>query len=281
VPRERTPLALRGRRVVRELREYRESLRWTLDEAAQRSGLSPATISRTENGESLRAPNVSALLAAYGASRAETQRLLNLARNSRQQGWWASVDDAVMSAPYKDLAELEQEAAWKRSFEPLMIPGLLQTEDYARLAIAATVSHLTEEQQAEKLSIRLKRQERIGELQFSVITLEETLRRPVGGAEVMRAQLAKLLEVSATQRVELRAISMASGMHPGLMGAFTLLGGFPFGALVAYVETASGEGCFEDGSTVGLLQRRYESLEQVALDPARTRDLIAEVQQGL
>lgn len=279
---ERVRLALRGRRVVRELRELRGRLGWTLEEAAERSQISAATISRTENGESLRVGNVAALLAAYGVTGDDLRRLMTLTREARRQGWWTGVDEAVMSPPYKDLAELEQEAAWKCSFEPLMVPGLLQTEDYARLALEASHPYLTEEQLVEKLAVRMKRQERLGRFEFAVILLEEVLRRPAGGPEVMRAQLARMLEASSSNYVELRVVALASGIHPGIMGGFSFLGGFdPVDAVVAYIETASGEACFEDQATVGLFQRRYQLLQAVALGIAESRDLIEQLRQRL
>lgn len=279
---EHASLTLRGRRVVRELRQLREDLGWTLEEAAERSHISAATISRTENGEGLRAANVAALLAAYGVGGTELRRLMTLARQSRRKGWWSGVDEAVMSPPYKDLAEIEEEATWKRGFEPLMIPGLLQTEEYARLTLDASLPYLSDEQRAEKLAIRMKRQERLGRIEFSPVVLEEVLRRPVGGRHVMREQLGRLLDEQISHGVEFRVLSVSVGMHSGIMGGFSFLGGFdPLDAVVAFIETPSGEACFEDEATVDLFQRRFRLLEGEALGVVESRRLVEGIRKKM
>lgn len=275
---ERPRLSLRARRVVRELRQRREALGWTLDEAASHSGLSPATISRTENGESLRAPNVTALLTAYGAEGADVQALLALTRQANKQGWWTGIDEAVMSPPYQDLAELEEEASWKRSFEPLMIPGLLQTPRYAAISLAATAPQLTEEQRAEKVEIRMKRQGRLGRFEFTAVLLEEVLRRPAGTPSVMKEQLGRLVEASLAGHVELRVLSVPAGMHPGIMGAFSFLGGFtPVDAVVAYAETAFGDACYEDDATTTLITDRFRRLLDLTKNPDESRRLVEKI----
>jgi len=270
--------SLRTRRVVRELRHRRESLGWTLDQAAERSLISPATISRTESGAGLRPANVVALLTAYGATPAEIQTLLELTKQAHRPGWWTSVDDAVMSPTYRDLAEYEAEADWKRTFDPLAIPTLLQTQRYAETAIAVTEPQLSVDQRAEKVAIRMKRQERLGELWLQAIVLEEVLRRPVGDSSLMDEQLARLEEESHNGRAEVRVLPIAAGMHPGVMGGFSFLGGFmPVDVVAVYVDNASGEACFEDHATVHRIQRRYEQLEEMALSPDDTLQLVAQI----
>lgn len=270
--------SMRARRVVRELRQRRESLRWTLDEAAAHSLISPATISRTESGEGLRAANVVTLLTAYGATPQEIQALLALTKQAHRRGWWTGVDEAVMSPPYRDLAEVEEEAAWRRSFEPLTIPALLQTQQYAEIAIAATEPNLSEKQRAEKVEIRIKRQGRLGRLEFNPILLEEVLLRPVGPPPVMKEQLGRLVEASLTGHAELRVLPTRAGLHPGILGAFSFLGGFtPIDGVVVYVETASGEACFEDDDTVHRIEQRYDKLLDMALGPDDSRRLIEKI----
>ncbi|MGL5811472.1 MAG: helix-turn-helix domain-containing protein [Nocardioides sp.] len=273
--RDKPRLSLRGRRVVNELVKRREALGWTLERAAIRSGISSATISRTENGEGLRAANVAALLAAYGAKAGEIQILVTLTKQARRRGWWATLDEAVMSVEYQDLAELEQEANWKKSFDGLLIPGLLQTKRYAELCVAATAARLSKDQQSERVEVRIRRQERLGHLEYSPILLEEVLRRPVGSASLMREQLSRLLEAVDEGHADLRVIPVSAGLHPGVLGSFSFLGGFsPVDATVAYVETPFAEMVYQDEKIVQRIQGSYDELSRLALDVGQSRQLV-------
>jgi transcriptional regulator with XRE-family HTH domain len=272
-------LSLRARRVVRELRRRRDELGWTLEEAAARSHISPATISRTENGEGLRAANVAALLTAYGVATEKIQAFVTMTKQARRSGWWTGIDEAVMSRPYQDLAELEQEAAWKHSFDPQLVPGLLQTERYATAVVAATAQHLSAKQRAEKVEIRLRRQQRLGDLTFGCVVLEEVLRRPMGSPAVMAEQLRRLADASLAGDADLRVVPINVGAHAGLeLSGFSLLGGFtPIDTTVLYVETESDDACVEDAEQVDDMKRRYDAILSLALDSVETRELVDKV----
>jgi transcriptional regulator with XRE-family HTH domain len=273
-------MTLRGRRVVRELRELRAQRGLSLEAVAKITGLSAATVSRIENREEgkLRPVNVKALLDTYGVDDEATQRLMQWTRESQQRGWWTGVDDKVMSAPYKDLAALEQEATLKRSFEPV-VPGLLQTRGYAAATLLAIDPDLSDEQRADRIGIRLKRQERLGTLQLAVILPEEALLRPFGGPAVMRDQLRHLLDVTAAGLATVQLLPLSLGAHQGMLGPFSVLSFEPPDEDVAYVEASSGEACFEDEATVARFSRRHEALSAMAMDPEESRDLIAQILQ--
>jgi transcriptional regulator with XRE-family HTH domain len=276
----RNPLTVRGRRVVRELRRLRREREWTLDEAAEHSGLSAATISRTENGESLRPVNVTALLAAYGVTGELLRQLTALARQARRKGWWSGIDESVMSWPYKDLAELEQEATWKHSYEPLIVPGLLQTPEYADAILEVIYRGLPEENLSEYVAVRMKRQEQIRELTFSVLLLEEVLRAPLGKKGVMKGQLERLLEESLSDRVDIRVIPHLTGSCFRVIGNFSFLGGFsPLDAVVAFVEAQPGIMVYEDDETILRLRQQYEALLAQSLDLPQSRRLIERIRK--
>src|SRR5690349_21859591 len=119
---------LRARRVAAELGRMRGERGLTLEDVAEQTGLSSTTISRIENRDvSPRSVNVRALLNAYGVDATLAEQVLSWTKDASEKGWWVSVDKKVMTAPYRDLTALEQDASRKLSFEPLVIPGLLQT----------------------------------------------------------------------------------------------------------------------------------------------------------
>jgi transcriptional regulator with XRE-family HTH domain len=275
-------LSLRARRVVNELRARRERLGLTLDQAAERSSLSPATISRTENGEGVRPANVAALLTAYGVGVAEIQRFVALAKKAKERGWWTSADEAVMSASYQYLAELEQEASWIHSFSPLVIPGLLQTEQYAHQTIATTwAERLNPQQQTELVQVRMKRQERLGQFEYVTILLEEVLLRLAGLPSLKDEQLQKLLDIAAEGHCELQILPIKVGIHPGITGGFSVLGGFePADTVVAYYDTPNGDASFEGEAGRAPLQREFKQLREVALDSDNSLKLISKLKES-
>lgn len=272
------PMTLRGRRVVRELRQLRATRGLSLDAVAELTGLSPATVSRIENREEgrLRTVNVRALLDAYGVDAGFAERMLQWTRESQHRGWWASVDDTLMSAPYKDLAALEEETVAKLSVEPLFVPGLLQTEEYASAVLAALDPELTETQRDELVEVRIRRQERLGMLELKAVIPEEVLHRPVGGPEAMGRQLRHLLEATERTRTTLSVVPYAAGAHIGMRGGFSILGFEPPDEDVVYVEASSGEACFESTSVVEDFRHRFAELSGSALGPAASRRLIAQ-----
>jgi transcriptional regulator with XRE-family HTH domain len=270
---------LRQRRIARELRRLRAASGLTLEQVSETTGLSAATISRIENREvKPRRPNVKALLDAYLAPEVLAIELLQWTRDVGGKGWWHTYGDNVMSAPYKNLIALEQEASHKRSFEPLYIPGLLQTAAYMQATSQAVRPDLSAEALQEGVEVRLKRQARLGDLQFCAVVLEEVLRRRVGGREVMQAQLQHILEMTEGSKISVRLITLEAGAHAGMEGGFSLLRfeDSPEDDFV-YLETASGEVCFEDADRVSQFRSRLDSLEQVSLSQTRSRQLVGKV----
>src|SRR5579859_2081871 len=149
---------LRARRLALELLRRREAAGLTREEAARQLEWSTSTIFRIETGRSRPQPgNVRVLLDLYGVSGTERDGLIQLARDSRQAGWWHSFRD-VLPNPYEVYIGLEAGAEVIRNFEPIVVPGLLQTQDYARNALRSGPRELDQEEVERRLEVRMERQ---------------------------------------------------------------------------------------------------------------------------
>ena len=185
---------MRRRRLARELARLREDRGMTIREAAAALEWDPSKLSRVEGLQrGIIVRDVRRLLDLYQVSD-ETQReaLFELARQARQRGWWQAYAD-VMPSEYANLIGLEAEAAEIRTYQPELIHGLLQTEDYARAVIRSGRPGDTAGEVDRRVEIRMTRQQildRDGPPRLRVVLNEAAVRRMVGGPDVMRAQLA-------------------------------------------------------------------------------------------
>jgi transcriptional regulator with XRE-family HTH domain len=279
----RSAPTVKRRRLAAELRRHREAAGLTLDEVAERLEWSNAKISRIENARvSVLPRDVKFLLGVYGVDGEAREVLLTLAREARQKGWWHSYGDAI-PAWFEVYIGLEAEAVSIHGYESELVPGLLQTEDYAR---AAFHGFPVEDEEADKrVALRMARQERLtadDAPQLWVVLNESVIRRVVGGPATMRAQLDRLVEASRLPNVTLQVLPFAVGAHPAMEGAFVILG-FP--------EPADPDVVYLDGQTGGLyLEKRHEierhtlafdHLRAAALHPDDSRALIARVADEL
>lgn len=211
----------------RRLKELREAAGLGREEAARVLRVAPATVRRMETADvALKVPYVQILLDAYGVSEQEAVTFVELVEEANRPGWWQRFHD-VLPEWFSLYVSLEGAARVIRSYEPHFVPGLLQTEDYARAVLeAGTIGSAGPEAVERHVSLRLERQrlvERPDPPHLWVIMDETVLRRPVsvdGG--VMREQLDRLLELSERDRVTLQIIEFASGPHPGTYAPFSL-----------------------------------------------------------
>jgi transcriptional regulator with XRE-family HTH domain len=227
VPARSSP-TVRRRRLAIELRKLREAAGLTIQEAAKRLAVSSAKLSRIENAHV--APSqadVLQMLQVYGADEQQRETLLPIAREARQKGWWqARYGD--LRTPELDLVGLETEATALRTYSGLLVPGLLQIPQYAE-AILRSYS-LDREHQPKaidrQVDLRMDRKRILTQNSSPSIWAiidEAALRRPVGGQEVMRQQLRHLTELAAKKNIRLQVLPFASGEHPGMSGAFTII----------------------------------------------------------
>ncbi|MFF3328080.1 helix-turn-helix domain-containing protein [Streptomyces sp. NPDC002888] len=225
---ERRPAPTVGQVVLgKRLQELREAAGLKREEAARVLHVAPATVRRMEMAEvSLKIPYLQVLLEAYGVPEAEAAAFVTLAEDANKPGWWQRFHD-VLPDWFSLFVSLEGAARMIRSYEPHFVPGLLQTEEYARAVLdSGTIGQTTPESIERHVSLRIARQRLLdgpNPPHLWVIMDETVLRRPVSiRGEVMREQLDKLLEYAERDRVTLQVAEFADGPHPGTYAPFSL-----------------------------------------------------------
>jgi transcriptional regulator with XRE-family HTH domain len=208
----------------KRLQDLREKAGLSFEQAGLALDVTHATIRRMEKAEvGLKTPYVEKLLRTYGVTDpAEVESFLSLAREANRPGWWHRYRD-VLPDWFSAFVSLEGEASIIRSYEPHYVPGLLQTETYARAVLRAGKPHATEEEIARGVALRLERQGLLTRPNAPLLwaVMDETvLRRPIGGPEVMRDQITRLMESCRLPNVRLQVMRFAQGPHPAMYGPF-------------------------------------------------------------
>ncbi|HZF92147.1 helix-turn-helix transcriptional regulator [Streptomyces sp.] len=210
----------------RRLQDLRERAGLKREEAARVLHVAPATVRRMETAEvALKIPYVQLLLKAYGVPDDEAEAFVRLAEDANRPGWWQRFHD-ILPGWFSMYVSLEGAASLIRSYEPHFVPGLLQTEDYARGVLTSGAVGQTRPEDIERhVALRMRRQElltRPDAPRLWMVMDETALRRPVGGPEVMRAQIDKLLDATKLPHVTLQVVPFSTGPHPGTYGPFVL-----------------------------------------------------------
>jgi transcriptional regulator with XRE-family HTH domain len=274
---------VRQRRLARILRRLREDAGLTIDQVAEKLELSPSTISRIETAQvGVRTRDVRELLEMYEVTEVQRAELLELARTGRQQQpWWHEYRD-VPSAP---LVGFEADAAFIWQYSALLIPGLLQTRDYASAVIRAIRHDATPEEVEQRLELRMHRQELLsqkGAPDLWVILDEAALRRPVGGPAVMHKQLQRLIEASALPSVTLQVLPFSAGPHAGMDGEFTIFSyRDPADPDLVYIENSGGDLYLDAGGKTERYRLIFNHLQAAALNTVESVRALADVQQHL
>ena len=241
-------------------------------------------MSRIETGKSQppKQREVRDLLDLYGIKDNRTYEvLLQLAKEAAQPGWYNEFQDAFPPR-FGSYIGLESEASSLRAFDNQLVHGLLQTVDYARAVLSTTLPGEAQTTIDRLLELRIARQQILSreDPAFSLWAVmdENILRRPIGGPEVMRGQIARLLEASEATNVNLQVLPFSKGAHPGLDGPFFLLG-FPEPADpdVVYVESQAGNAYLEQPHQIGRLTMRFNLLVAAALDPGETATFLRQI----
>src|SRR5882757_10715639 len=220
---ERVP-AVRRRRLGEELRRLRDLAGLTSGEAARMAGWHQSKVSRIETGRSsVRAADVTVLLDVYGVrDRALRDLLGTLAEGGHQRGWWHEFRD-VLPVEYRDFISLETGASRARSMENSVVPGLLQTSDYALAVTREVMPHLDRRELEALVEVRTARQAVLRQdppLELWAVLDEAVLRRGVGGPAVMADQLRSLCGAAALPQVHLQVLPFSAGGHIGVTGSF-------------------------------------------------------------
>jgi transcriptional regulator with XRE-family HTH domain len=255
----------------------------TAEEAGHLAGVSKATVSRYERAVgAVRWNQVDALARAYGASDEERERLVALAKNSKDvEGWWLPYAERL-SSPMRLLLAMENEAPRISHYALGLVPGLLQTLDYAR-AIRPTPGHaLPEAEVDEYLSVRMRRQQildRSASPDYRVVLDESVLRRQVGGPEVMAAQLDYLLERGRSESTKIQILPFSRGAYTASLTSFVILGGPDPSLDVIFIENQVGSLVLEEPAARTEYTNAIEFLRGEALDPDSSAALIAEARK--
>jgi transcriptional regulator with XRE-family HTH domain len=267
---------VRRRRLGAELRRYRELAGLTIDHVAERLDCSASKISRLETGQTGSSPrDVRDMLALYGVDGAELEELLVVARETRQRGWWQPYGSVLTGA----FIGFEAAAQQIRSYEAQCVPGLLQTEDYARSLMQGGTIGRSPDEIDSRVRVRMARQALLTQedpVDLWCVLDEAALMRPIGGADVMHDQLDRLVAAAELPHVTLQVLPMQLGAHPGLEGSFVLLS-FPDEADpdTVYVTMATGGVFQEKPDDLARFAMIFDSLQRIALPPDESAAFIA------
>jgi transcriptional regulator with XRE-family HTH domain len=258
---------VRRRRLGVELRRLREQAGLTIDRVAKSLECSDSKISRIETGQVAATPrDVRDMVELYRASDEERDALIQIAREVRQKGWWHAYGDVPIVPAYIDL---EVTAASIRMYAALLVPGLLQTREYASAVLRAVHQELPPEQIERWIDLRMARQSiltRNGSLAIWVILDEAVLRRPVGGHRTMREQLRHLTEMATLPNLTLQVLPFIVGEHAGVDGAFTIFGfSKPANPDVIHLEHTTGDLYLESAQEVEEYMLAFNRLRAVGL----------------
>jgi transcriptional regulator with XRE-family HTH domain len=276
VPTRQSP-TVRRRRLGMELRRLREASGLTIDRVADALECSHSKISRIETAQVRATPrDVRDMLEIYGVEGDQREGLIQLAREARQTGWWHAYPDVTKESTY---VGLEVAAASIRSYEALLVPGLLQTTEYARAVTRAVRPDQRQEQIERQVELRMARQSLLTQDDppaLWVIIDEGVLCRSVGERGVMSEQLYHLTEVAELPTVTLQVLPFGAGQHAGMDGAFTILG-FPEPAdpAVVYLENATSDLYLESPEDVRRYTLLFDHLRAAALKPDDSTDYLA------
>jgi len=252
VNQHRSP-TIRRRRLGVELRRHREAAGVTIDVVAERIGCSTSKVSRIETGHTTASPNdVQDMLDIYGVGDAIKSELAQIAREARLKGWWHPYS-TVLTGAY---VGLEAAARAVRTYEQQVIPGLLQSEEYAIAMIRGARLGDSDEEIDRRVRVRMGRQSLLttdDPIDLRAVLDEAVLRRPVGGPAVMIDQLKRLIEAARLPNVTLQILPFEAGAHAGMDGPF---------AILEFEEERDADVVFTDNATGGLFMEKTEELQK-------------------
>ncbi len=261
-----------ARRLGRALKRLRDATGKTQTEVANYARTASTSISKYENGDRTPPPPVLKLmLQFYGVDAAHEETLMQLADQSKVPGWFADFGDVVPDW-FQSYVSDETAATAVETFEPLYIPGLLQTRSYIEAA------GLPENAQA----VRATRQQRLtgtAPMKLRAVIDEAVLYRQVGGAEVMREQIKRLLDMRSHPNITLQIVPFSVGAHPGMTGPFTILR-FPEPSMdVVFVEMRGGAVYLDSPIDVEVHTASLQRLSELALSDDDTVSLLNEMER--
>lgn len=278
MPTNQSPPLLR-RQLGAELRRLREGAQLAAADVAARLGWSDSKVSRIETAStSVRNADLQRLFEVYETPDAERSRILALAGQSRQRGWWEAYGDSLLG-PYETYIGFESEAASIFTYDATVLNGLLQTVEYASAIVRTLSAGDRPEVINGRVSVRMGRQSvltREPQPHLRSIIDEAVLRRPIGGKDVMRRQLMRLLEVGGQPTITVQILPIAVGAHRGLDGSFAVLE-FPDGggSPVVYCDGMTGGVFRNKQEEIRHYLMSFESLRTTALSHSDSMEFIS------
>ncbi|MEU0355562.1 helix-turn-helix domain-containing protein [Streptomyces cyaneofuscatus] len=275
---------VRRRRLGAELKRLRERAGVSMEDAAERIGGDKPKISRQENGrQGVSKLEIEALLALYGVSDDRLRTALTtLAREGRRKGWWAQYGD-ILTAGFQEWLSIESDAARILAFQPMLVPGLLQTVEYATEVIRCAEKDATQEERDSYIEVRKVRQEifaRDNPPQYVCLLDEAVLRREVGGPAVMAAQLARILEVNNPPKLTIQVVPFGQGWHAGVHGPFNIYNyPDPMDLDVVNLDYLDGALYLEEDDSVKRYQFAFDELRATALTTRQSMELVSTVRR--
>ncbi|WP_203965046.1 helix-turn-helix domain-containing protein [Actinocatenispora thailandica] len=277
------------------LKELRDRSGKDLKEVSTAVERTSTWLSRAERAEMTPGPNdLKALLVYYGLDpeSAQVQAIQSVAKLARGRGgWWHSYSD-YMPKEFGNFVGLETAASLLREYEDSLVPGLLQTDDYAQAVLLAGQRAPTEADIREKLAVRAHRQRLLDvddPPELRVVLDEGSIRREVGGADVMRGQVDHLLDMSRRSNIKIQVLPFRSGAHPGLDGPFTIIDfppppeGYPDTAQprLIYIESMMNAWYLEKPEEIIAYDNAWDDIRSLALTPSDSVELLRRIADDL
>ena len=292
MPEEMAGSTVPRRQLGRYLEELRENAGLNRKDAAKALERSAPTIWRIETGRiAVRSIEVEAMCRLYGASPEMIEALSGLAKETKARGWWQAYGDAVPDW-FDVYVGLEAAATRMSKFESELVPGLFQTEDYARTIIRADHPEEDDIEITRRVELRMARQailkRPVNPPALEVALRESVLRCPVGGTEVMAAQLDRLAEAAGLPNVSMRVVPFSAGFHIGMLtGGFTLLR-FPLNGSgtetepdTVYSDSFTGAIYLDKPGELARYSRAFAEIWETSLDEDSSRDFISRAAEAL
>ena len=274
---------IRRRELGARLRALRAAHELTAEEVTKRLLFSPTKLSRLETGQSgATARDIRDLCDLYEVTDpAERDSLMALAREGKQRGWWQDYD-----LPYATYVGLEAEAGTINAYQSGVVPGLLQTEEYARAMLRTAIPPVSPQELRQRVQARLTRQsllapEEGGRLHYHAILDEAALHRQVGGRQTMSAQLRRLAESARQPNIEVQVITFETGAHPAMESDFSILNfGQSLVSDVVYVEGLVGNLLLEKPADIERYTQVFSRLSAIALNTSDSISLITRISEN-
>jgi transcriptional regulator with XRE-family HTH domain len=292
MPEEMAGSTVPRRQLGRYLEELRENAGLNRKDAAKALERSAPTIWRIETGRiAVRSIEVEAMCRLYGASPEMIEVLSGLAKETKARGWWQAYGDAVPDW-FDVYVGLEAAATRMSKFESELVPGLFQTEDYARTIIRADHPEEDDTEITRRVELRMARQailkRPVNPPALEVALRESVLRCPVGGTEIMAAQLDRLADAAGLPNISMRVVPFSAGFHLGMLtGGFTLLR-FPLNGSgtetepdTVYSDSFTGAIYLDKPGELARYSRAFAEIWETSLDEDSSRDFISRAAEAL